>query len=122
MCDYSLELVGPARVGDKLISAGFPHTISRGFASVEDPKVAVCLLPGTELAFDEEVRCETGMGFSRRLGHKVARFLHIQKVANPGPFRAGVSWASPGEIMLPMSALNGACYRDHPENVGQALD
>jgi hypothetical protein len=81
MCDYSLELVAcrPARVGDKLISAGFPHTISRGFASVEDPKVAVCLLPGTELAFDEEVRCETGMVFSRRLGHKVARFLQIQK-------------------------------------------
>ena len=49
MCDYSLELVAsrPARVGDKLISAGLPHTISRGFASMDDPKVAVCLLPGT---------------------------------------------------------------------------
>ena len=53
MCDYSLELVTsrPAKVGDKLISAGFPHTVSRGFASVDEPKVAVCLLPGTELAF-----------------------------------------------------------------------
>src|SRR5678815_2506247 len=54
MCDYSLELVSsrPAKVGDKLVSAGFPHTIPRGFASVEDPTVAVCLLPGTELAFE----------------------------------------------------------------------
>jgi hypothetical protein len=81
MCDYSLELVAsrPAKVGDKLISTGFPHTISRGFASVDDPKVAVCLLPGTELAFEDEVRCETGLVFSRRLGHKVARFRQIDK-------------------------------------------
>jgi hypothetical protein len=63
MCDYSLELVSsrPAKVGDELVSAGFPHTVSRGFASVEDPTVAVCLLPGTELAFENEVRCETGI-------------------------------------------------------------
>jgi hypothetical protein len=81
MCDYSLESVAsrPATVGDKLISAGFHHTISRGFASVDDPWVAVCLLPGTELAFEDEVRCETGMVFSRRLGHKVARFQQINR-------------------------------------------
>jgi hypothetical protein len=81
MCDYSLELVAsrPAKVGDQLILAGFPHTISRGFAAVDDPKVAVCLLPGTELAFEDEVRCETGMVFSRRLGHKVARFQQIRR-------------------------------------------
>jgi hypothetical protein len=82
MCDYSLELVTsrPAKVGDKLISAGFPHTVSRGFASVDEPNVAVCLLPGTELAFEDDVRCETGFVFSRTLGHKVASFRQI----NPG--------------------------------------
>ena len=38
MCDYSLELVAsrPAKVGDKRISAGFHHTISRAFASMEE--------------------------------------------------------------------------------------
>ena len=79
MCDYSLELVTsrPAKVGDKLASAGFPHTVSRGFASVEDPTVAVCLLPGTELAFEDDVRCETGFVLSRNLGHKVASFRQI---------------------------------------------
>ena len=79
MCDYSLELVTsrPAKVGDKLISAGFPHTVSRGFASVDEPKVAVCLLPGTELAFENDVRCETGLVFSHTLGHKVASFRQI---------------------------------------------
>jgi len=41
--------------------------------------VAVCLLPGTELAFEKEVRCETGMVFSWRLGHRVARFRQVKK-------------------------------------------
>ena len=81
MCDYSLELVTsrPAKVGDKLISAGFPHTVSRGFASVDDPTMAVCLLPGTELAFEDEVRRETGFVFSHALGHKVASFRQISR-------------------------------------------
>jgi hypothetical protein len=81
MCDYSLELVAsrPAKVGDKLVSTSFPYTITRGFASVDEPNVAVCLLPGTELAFEKEVRCETGMVFSWRLGHTVARFRQVKK-------------------------------------------
>ena len=55
MCDYSLELVAsrPAKVGDKLVSTSFPHTVTRGFVSVDDPSVAVCVLPGTELAFED---------------------------------------------------------------------
>jgi hypothetical protein len=82
MCDYSLELVAsrPAKVGDKLVSAGFPHTITRGFVSVDDPSVAVCVLPGTELAFETEVRCETGRLIAWRwLGQKVARFRQVNK-------------------------------------------
>jgi hypothetical protein len=82
MCDYSLELVAsrPAKVGDKLVSTSFPHTITRGFASVDDPSVAVCVLPGTELAFENEVRCETGRLIPWRwLGHKVARFRQVNK-------------------------------------------
>jgi hypothetical protein len=81
MCDYSLELVAsrPAKVGDKLISTGFKHTVSRGFASVDDRNVAVCLLPGTELAFEDEVRCEIGFVFSRRVGQKAATFRQINR-------------------------------------------
>jgi len=81
MCDYSLHLVAsrPAKVGDKLVSMSFPHTTTRGFASVDDRNVAVCLLPGTELAFEEEVRCDTGMVFSWRLGHTVAKFQQVDK-------------------------------------------
>ena len=81
MCDYSLHLVAsrPARVGDKLVTTRFPNTITRGFASVDEPQVAACLLPGTELAFEKEVQCETGIVLSWRLGHAVAKFQQVNK-------------------------------------------
>ena len=84
MCDYSLDLVAsrPAKVGDKLVSTSFPHTYTRGFASFDDRNVAVCLLPGTELAFEEEVRCDTGMLFSWNLGHTVAKFQQVVNRSN----------------------------------------
>jgi hypothetical protein len=51
MCDYSLHSVKsrPAKVGDKLTTRDF-GTGTRGFAAPEDAAVAVCVLPGTELA------------------------------------------------------------------------
>ena len=51
MCDYSLHLVAsrPAKVGDKLTTTEFAKSITRGFAAVGEPEVAVCLLPGTEI-------------------------------------------------------------------------
>jgi hypothetical protein len=57
MCDYSLHSIKsrPAKVGDKLITRDF-GTGTRGFAASEDAKVAVCVLPGTELAFAHEVK------------------------------------------------------------------
>jgi hypothetical protein len=83
MCDYSLELVAsrPARAGDKLVTTTFPNTITRGFASSEEQQMAVCLLPGTELAFDEEVKCERCSLFRSRLpiGHKLARFRQVNR-------------------------------------------
>ena len=93
MCDYSLHFVAsrPARVGDKLVSTSFPQTTTRGFASVDDRNVAVCLLPGTELAFEEEVRCDTDIVFSRSLGHTVAKFHRST--------RAGQTF-----IMMPLSS------------------
>ncbi len=56
MCDYSLQSMRsrPAKVGDKLTTHNF-GTGTRGFAAPEDLSVAVCVLPGTELAFSEEI-------------------------------------------------------------------
>ena len=54
MCDYSLYYVAsrPAKIGDKLVTTEFANTVTRGFAGVAEPAVAVCLRPGTELVFD----------------------------------------------------------------------
>jgi hypothetical protein len=82
MCDYSLHLVAsrPARVGDKLISTRFFNSLTRGFAAVEEPNIAVCLLPGTELAFADDVRCEPAVMLFRKrnLGQKLARFRQVR--------------------------------------------
>ena len=57
MCDYSLHNVKtrPAKVGDKLITRQF-HSGTTGFSAPEDASMAVCVLPGTELSFRDEVR------------------------------------------------------------------
>jgi len=64
MCDYSLHNVAnrPARIEDKLVATKFPNSITRGFAAAGEPHVAVCLLPGTEIAFDQNVECEPSFG------------------------------------------------------------
>jgi hypothetical protein len=82
MCDYSLRNVAsrPARVGDKLVSTSFPTSSTRGFAAIGEPNVAVCLLPGTELAFEENVKCESAHGFGyKHLAHKVTRFRQVNQ-------------------------------------------
>jgi len=83
MCDYSLHNVKsrPAKVGDKLTTQNF-YTGTRGFAAPEDTNMAVCVLPGTELAFATEVRCGRS-GFSGckvgEVNHTTALFRQINK-------------------------------------------
>jgi hypothetical protein len=83
MCDYSMHNVRtrPAKVGDELTTRHF-GTSTRGFAASEDPSLAVCLLPGTELAFAADVACEpTSLLFWRKkvIKHKTAIFRQINK-------------------------------------------
>jgi hypothetical protein len=83
MCDYSLHAVAtrPARVGDKVVTTEFRHTLTRGFAAVGEPDVAVCLLPGTEIAFDENVTYPPLFGAGilpdKKVGERVARFRQV---------------------------------------------
>jgi hypothetical protein len=78
MCDYSLHSVRtrPAKVGEKLVTYNF-GTGTRGFAAPEDCSVAVCLLPGTELAFETFVKYQTTLMFRANTGHTVAIFRQI---------------------------------------------
>ena len=80
MCDYSLHSVRtrPAKVGETLVTHNF-GTGTRGFAAPEDCSVAVCILPGTELAFDKPVKYQTILMLRANTGHTVAIFRQINK-------------------------------------------
>jgi hypothetical protein len=82
MCDYSLHMVRtrPAKVGEKLITHDF-GTGTRGFAAPEDCSVAVCLLPGTELAFEKPIKYQATLMFRASIDHTVAIFRQINKDA-----------------------------------------
>jgi hypothetical protein len=85
MCDYSLHAVEtrPAKVGDELVTTEFANSFTRGFSAIGQPNVAVCLLPGTELAFEQEA--EVDHPFARllprlrfgKIGDTVARFRQV---------------------------------------------
>ena len=78
--DYSLHSVRTrsAKVGEKLITYNF-GTSTRGFAAPEDCSVAVCLLPGTELAFEMPVKYQTALMFRTDTSHTVAIFRKINR-------------------------------------------
>jgi hypothetical protein len=92
MCDYSLHHVASrsAKVSDKLVTTELGSSSICGFAAVGEygaklvihdrpPQVAVCLLPGTELAFDDDVRYDRAISLFGKacVNHKVARFRQI---------------------------------------------
>jgi hypothetical protein len=107
MCDYSLHGVAsrPAKIGDKLMTRRFWNTTTRRFSALEEPSVAVCLLPGTEVGFEKEVERElTGFQLvflKRRKGlirHKVARFRQTN-LDNPCTHHDALEF-SDGETVL----------------------
>ena len=99
MCDYSLDFVAsrPAKVGDKLVSTQFRNSITRGFASVEEPGIAVCLLPGTEIAFEKDVEYEL-LHRSGLIVGKVARFRRVNP-SNPHSHHDALEFPD-GQIVL----------------------
>jgi hypothetical protein len=80
MCDYSLHAVAsrPAQVGETLITTTFRGTETSGFASESDPAVAVCMLPGTELAFEADVKYDNGWIWTRATNFRVGKFGAIE--------------------------------------------
>jgi hypothetical protein len=111
MCDYSLHNVKsrPAQVGDKLVTTQFAGSSTRGFSAVGEPSVAVCLLPGTEVAFESEVHRELAILdlFRKRqtLGGRVARFRQVNK-NEPNAHHDALEFPS-GKIVLLTSLCEG---------------
>jgi hypothetical protein len=87
-------------VGDKLVSSGFRGSITRGFAASDEPNVAVCLMPGTELAFESHVESLAAWqgGAARNFGQKVARFRQFN-LENPMAHHDAIEFAD-GETVL----------------------
>jgi hypothetical protein len=102
MCDYSLHNVAtrPAQIEDKLVTTKFSNSITRGFAAAGQAGVAVCLLPGTEIAFDENVECEPSFGIlpNKKIGQRLARFRHVN-MDNPVAHHDALEFPD-GQIVL----------------------
>jgi hypothetical protein len=111
MCDYSLENVAsrPARVGERLVSTQFVNSLTRGFAAIGEPDVAVCLLPGTELVFDQDVECDHPLGLyeRRKLRENVARFRQIN-MQSPYEHHDALEFPS-GKVVLLTRLSAGQC-------------
>lgn len=109
MCDYSLHAVAtrPAKVGDELVSTKFVNSITRGFSAVGEPTVAVCLLPGTEVAFERDVECDPAFGLlpNRKIGERVARFRQIN-TAEPHVHHDALEFPS-GKVVLLTRLVEG---------------
>jgi hypothetical protein len=109
MCDYSLHNVKsrPAKIGDKLTTRNF-NTGTRGFAAPEDACTAVCVLPGTELAFATAVRCNPRGLFAWKMNvvaHTTAIFRQINK-DNPRTHHDALEFPD-GETVLLTDVLEG---------------
>ena len=141
MCDYSLHGVASrhAKVGDRLVTKQFWNTTTRGFSAMEEPALAVCLLPGTEVGFEKEVQRELS-GFqliwrSRKaeIPYKVARFRQLN-MENPCTHHDALEFPD-GEIVLlthlragqratvlqlPVQAQQSAIIQVPPEKVSAA--
>ncbi len=108
MCDYSLQGVAsrPAKVGDKLVTTDFRNTLTRGFCAVGEPNVAVCLMPGTELSFEQYVEryyLALQTLFFRndrwKIRHKVGRFRQIN-LDNPAAHHDAVEFPDGQTVLL----------------------
>jgi hypothetical protein len=103
MCDYSLQNVKsrPAAVGDKLVTHNF-GTGTRGFAASENLEMAVCLLPGTEIAFPNglPITHRSFFGWPRRsISYPTAIFRQVNK-QTPGTHHDAVEFPDGHTVLL----------------------
>jgi|SRR5207249_6308496 len=98
MCDYSLQHVRsrPAKVADRLVVHNF-GTGTRGFCSPDDRHTAVCLIPGTELAFEQSIVANVPTQ-----AHRTAIFRQINKTV---PYRHHDALELPGGQIVLLTQL-----------------
>jgi hypothetical protein len=86
MCDFSLQAIAsrPAKVGDKLVTTSF-NTGTNGFMPADthpnEIKVAVCVMPGTELAFEDGIATrQCGFFYEIRKNKRAAKVALFTQV------------------------------------------
>ena len=99
MCDYSLYLSAsrPAELAETIAITEFFGTRTRGFASPSDPTTAVCLRPGTEIAFEANAFIQ-GVLFRWPVRERLARFRQID-LDKPNQHHDAMEFAN-GRIVL----------------------
>ena len=133
MCDYSLHAVAsrPAQVGETLITTTFPRTTTRGFASESEPEIAVCMLPGTELAFAGNVKYQSQWLWPKVIESRVGKFSvldpqlpqsHHDAIEFPDGSRVLVTQLMPGQrvtvLQLPVTSYNSKPIPKEHEALG----
>jgi hypothetical protein len=108
MCDYSLHHVKSrsAKVGETLRTRHF-NSGTIGFAAPEDANTAVCVLPGTELAFANAVRANrlSWLTWKTITLHTTAIFRQVNK-DNPRTHHDALEFPD-GKMMLLTNLLEG---------------
>lgn len=105
MCDFSLQHAKsrPAEVADKLTTRNFGSG-TFGFVSIDDAEksyhelTAVCVLPGTEIAFDEVPTLRFRASDAKTPTSKVARFRQIN-LDKPSTHHDALEFAD-GDVVL----------------------
>jgi hypothetical protein len=81
VCDYSIlnTRTRDAAVDDKLVTHNFGYGTT-GFCALDAPDCAVCLKPGTEIAFDGRIAMRSIFGsFGRKIPFNTAIFRQVDK-------------------------------------------
>jgi hypothetical protein len=106
MCDYSLHCVAsrPAELAETIVTTEFFGTRTRGFASPSDSRTAVCLRPGTEIAFEQNAYIQ-GILCRWPIKDRLARFRQID-LDKPTQHHDALEFAN-GRIVLVTDLATG---------------
>ena len=102
MCDYSLERVASraAIKGDRLITTNFTESLTAGFAAENEPYIAVCLLPGTELVFESHPRYGRSWLFWPNIAPSASARFRQFNMHNPHCHHDALEFADGTQVLL----------------------
>jgi hypothetical protein len=109
MCDYSMHAIKnrKAVVGDKVKTSDFARTSSPGLESITEPGVAICLIPGTGVEFDEPVSrrdVTANLGPNVTLPFKIGRY--VRKPGHEAEFHDAFQFPDGTMVLMAYLCMN----------------